>query len=326
MPLERMGTCTKSPLSSSAKYVVLLVLTSKAAFLLQIAFVAIYTIVTLVVGDENPLNMVVVKEQQLAAEPVGSVTLEMIRGLKASPMTIDDYAPLLVDELGSDANIHHDLTMRILVDNLHPQNGHVATDHQEEAGRNYDMSSLMDNPHLCALIVGSIRASLFSLFVNLLRGVRKLPKSMIYVLVVMALSWFSWLPFFLYNTDWMGRELYQGDPDGTINQVADYQRGVEKGASGLLNSVVSLISSLVIDFLYQMLGSKNVDSFKLHSICVTGVHGAHHTRCSWRPQVEPIYGGGIVCCAWFPICNHTLCPILDDDGAYAKLRWRATAS
>ena len=57
----------------------------------------------------------------------------------------------------------------------------------------------------------------------------------------------------------MGREVYQGDPDGNVTQMAAYQCGVEKGAFGLLlNSVVSLISSLFIDFLCQMLGSKNV--------------------------------------------------------------------
>lgn len=231
----------------------------KAAFLLQIAFLAICTIITMVLGDETPLNMVVVKEQQLAVEPVRR-DIGDDQGTHCKPHD-DDHAPLLVDELSNDANIHHDLMMQIPVDNLHPQNGHVATDHQEEeAGHNYHVFVKGLSSSLCThSIVGSIRGSLCSLFVSLLRGVRKLPKSMTYVLVVMALSWFSWFPFLLYDTDWMGREVYQGDPDGNITQVAAYQRGVEKGAFGLLlNSVVSLISSLFIDFLCQMLGSKNV--------------------------------------------------------------------
>jgi solute carrier family 45 protein 1/2/4 len=98
-----------------------------------------------------------------------------------------------------------------------------------------------------------------STMVNLLLGVRKLPGSMRFVLVVMALCWLSWFPFFLFDTDWMGREVFDGDPTGTADQVASYQRGVQEGAFGLLlNSVVLAISSLFIDVLCQKIGSKNL--------------------------------------------------------------------
>jgi len=97
------------------------------------------------------------------------------------------------------------------------------------------------------------------LFVDLIRGVQKLPKTMNYVLVVMSLSWFSWFPFFLFDTDWMGREVYGGNPSGNATEIALYQRGVEEGSFGLLlNSVVSGASALVIDAMSQFLGSKNV--------------------------------------------------------------------
>ena len=48
----------------------------------------------------------------------------------------------------------------------------------------------------------------------------------------------SWFPFFLFDTDWMGREVYHGDPKGDESAVKAYDAGVREGAFGLLlNSV-----------------------------------------------------------------------------------------
>lgn len=48
----------------------------------------------------------------------------------------------------------------------------------------------------------------------------------------------AWFPFILYNTDWMGREIYHGSPSGTKEEIGAYTRGVQQGAFGLLlNSV-----------------------------------------------------------------------------------------
>lgn len=48
----------------------------------------------------------------------------------------------------------------------------------------------------------------------------------------------SWFPFFLFDTDWMGREVYHGDPKGEAAEVKAYNQGVREGAFGLLlNSV-----------------------------------------------------------------------------------------
>ena len=53
-----------------------------------------------------------------------------------------------------------------------------------------------------------------------------------------ALAQLSWFPFFLFDTDWMGREVYHGDPKGSSGEVKLYDRGVREGAFGLLlNSV-----------------------------------------------------------------------------------------
>lgn len=48
----------------------------------------------------------------------------------------------------------------------------------------------------------------------------------------------SWFPFFLFDTDWMGREVYHGDPAENSDKVRFYDQGVRAGAFGLLlNSV-----------------------------------------------------------------------------------------
>ncbi|CAM6126670.1 unnamed protein product [Calypogeia fissa] len=95
--------------------------------------------------------------------------------------------------------------------------------------------------------------------VNVLTGVRKLPPSMKIVLVVMAFCWLSWFPFFLFDTDWMGREVFRGNPQGEQSAVALYDQGVRVGAFGLLlNSVVLAIGSLLIDPLCSRFGSKHV--------------------------------------------------------------------
>lgn len=51
----------------------------------------------------------------------------------------------------------------------------------------------------------------------------------------------SWFPFFLFDTDWMGREVFHGDPKGNPSEVDFYDQGVREGAFGLLlNSVRTL--------------------------------------------------------------------------------------
>lgn len=76
---------------------------------------------------------------------------------------------------------------------------------------------------------------------------RNLPPGMPSVLLVTSLTWVSWFPFILYNTDWMGREVYHGDPKGTPAQISAYDRGVREGAFGLLlNSIFLGIGAFMI--------------------------------------------------------------------------------
>ncbi|KAG0477929.1 hypothetical protein HPP92_012648 [Vanilla planifolia] len=96
---------------------------------------------------------------------------------------------------------------------------------------------------------------IFSVFTSF----KNLPPGMPSVLLITSITWFSWFPFNLYNTDWMGREIYHGDPKGTREEIAVYNRGVEKGAFGLLlNSVVLGITSMLLTPLCKKLSSKLV--------------------------------------------------------------------
>ncbi|KAF3326387.1 sucrose transport protein SUT1 isoform X2 [Carex littledalei] len=82
---------------------------------------------------------------------------------------------------------------------------------------------------------------------NFFRSLKDLPPGMLSVLLVTCLTWLSWFPFNMYDTDWMGREIYHGEPKGTPSQVSAYERGVRDGAFGLLlNSVVLAGTSLLI--------------------------------------------------------------------------------
>ncbi|KAG5064026.1 hypothetical protein JHK85_005209 [Glycine max] len=72
------------------------------------------------------------------------------------------------------------------------------------------------------------------------------------ILSVTALTWIGWFPFTLFDTDWMGREIYGGDP----NQGLVYDTGVRMGALGLLlNSVVLALTSLFMERLCRKRGA-----------------------------------------------------------------------
>lgn len=72
------------------------------------------------------------------------------------------------------------------------------------------------------------------------------------VLSVTALTWIGWFPFFLFDTDWMGREIYDGKP----NEGQNYSSGVRMGSFGLmLNSIVLGITSLLMEKLCSKWGA-----------------------------------------------------------------------
>ncbi|KAK4560047.1 hypothetical protein RGQ29_009010 [Quercus rubra] len=72
------------------------------------------------------------------------------------------------------------------------------------------------------------------------------------ILLVTALTWIGWFPFLLFDTDWMGREIYGGKP----NEGQNYSIGVRMGSLGLmLNSVVLGITSVLMEKLCSKWGA-----------------------------------------------------------------------
>ncbi|KAJ9186889.1 hypothetical protein P3X46_002414 [Hevea brasiliensis] len=72
------------------------------------------------------------------------------------------------------------------------------------------------------------------------------------ILLVTALNWIGWFPFLLFDTDWMGREIYGGKP----NEGQNYNIGVRTGAFALmLNSVFLGITSVLMEKLCRKWGA-----------------------------------------------------------------------
>lgn len=92
-------------------------------------------------------------------------------------------------------------------------------------------------------------ASFYRGFINTLKA---MDKSMWIIFTVTAFSWVGWFPFVLYDTDWMGREVYKGDP----SLQNGYSAGVRTGAFGLmLNSIVLGLFSWKVDAVCDKIGS-----------------------------------------------------------------------
>ncbi|GAU48883.1 hypothetical protein TSUD_369860 [Trifolium subterraneum] len=192
----------------------------KAAFLVAVVFLTLCTLVTLYFADEVPLTTA------------------------SQHHRLSDSAPLL-DEQPDGIELSKQKPLSV----INETNGKISEDHSEEVVKlkhgEDENENLMDGP-------GAV-------LVNLLTSLRHLPPAMHSVLVVMALTWLSWFPFFLFDTDWMGREVYHGDPKGTTAEVDLYDQGVREGSFGLLlNSVVLGISSFLIEPMCKWKGARLV--------------------------------------------------------------------
>ncbi|ONK76072.1 uncharacterized protein A4U43_C03F23590 [Asparagus officinalis] len=87
---------------------------------------------------------------------------------------------------------------------------------------------------------------------ELFGAVRYLPWPIWTILIVVALTWVGWFPFIQFDTDWMGREIYRGDP----NNGQNYHSGVRMGAFGLmLNSIILGVTSVSMEKLCRKWGS-----------------------------------------------------------------------
>ncbi|XP_038994502.1 sucrose transport protein SUC1-like isoform X2 [Hibiscus syriacus] len=89
-------------------------------------------------------------------------------------------------------------------------------------------------------------------------ALKELKRPMWILLAVTCLNWIAWFPFLLFDTDWMGREVYGGDSVGNDLVLKLYNSGVHAGALGLmLNSVLLGFTSLGVELLARGVGGVN---------------------------------------------------------------------
>lgn len=105
--------------------------------------------------------------------------------------------------------------------------------------------SIEDGPESSSHVEEAFLWELFGTF-------RFLPGPVWVILLVTGLTWIGWFPFLLFDTDWMGREIYGGKP----NEGRSYSDGVRMGSFGLmLNSVVLGITSVLMEKLCRKWGA-----------------------------------------------------------------------
>ncbi|KAG9151521.1 hypothetical protein Leryth_027388 [Lithospermum erythrorhizon] len=81
-------------------------------------------------------------------------------------------------------------------------------------------------------------------------AMKDLPKAMWILLLVTFLNIFAWFPFMMFDTDWMGSEVY----GGKVGEGNLYNQGVHAGSLGLMTQAIVLgITSLGIEFLARRL-------------------------------------------------------------------------
>ncbi|KAL2559564.1 Sucrose transport protein SUC3 [Forsythia ovata] len=198
----------------------------KAAFLVAVVFLTLCTLVTLYFAKEA---LLIPKQHQ----------------------RLSDSAPLLDDPQENGFDLSKSKTDTQSTDNT-PGSKSVKDHAVDNNLRNQGLNDGEEHDE-------NFNDSPSAVLVNLLTSLRHLPPAMHSVLIVMALTWLSWFPFFLFDTDWMGREVFHGDPKGDISEVQAYNQGVREGAFGLLlNSVVLGISSFFIEPMCRWMGARLV--------------------------------------------------------------------
>ncbi|XP_047337754.1 sucrose transport protein SUC3 isoform X2 [Impatiens glandulifera] len=199
----------------------------KAAFLIAVIFLAICTLMTLRYAKEVPLAP------------------------KPTPHLSDSFPLLDVLEKRAFKSSNQQTNINV-TDGAHKHNHYNGCEMQVNSKNDEHMSNE-------EVQIDSITESPGAVLVNLLTSMRHLPPAMHGVLTVMALTWLSWFPFFLFDTDWMGREVYHGNPKGDVSEVKAYDHGVRAGAFGLLlNSVVLGVTSFLIEPMCRRMGARIV--------------------------------------------------------------------
>ncbi|GAB4861420.1 transcription factor [Ancistrocladus abbreviatus] len=84
---------------------------------------------------------------------------------------------------------------------------------------------------------------------------KNLGKPMWLLFLVTALNWIAWFPFLLFDTDWVGKEVFGGEVNGSSEKQGLYNMGVRTGSLGLMLTAATLgAMSLGVDPLSKWLG------------------------------------------------------------------------
>ncbi|XP_074321594.1 sucrose transport protein SUC2-like [Silene latifolia] len=91
-------------------------------------------------------------------------------------------------------------------------------------------------------------------FAQVKTSFKNLGKPMWLLFLVTAFNWIAWFPFLMFNTDWVGLEIYGGNPKGNPKELRLYDMGVRSGSLGLmLTAAVLGLMSICIDPLSKLL-------------------------------------------------------------------------
>ncbi|KAK8572165.1 hypothetical protein V6N13_047779 [Hibiscus sabdariffa] len=120
---------------------------------------------------------------------------------------------------------------------------------------------------------------------------KSLKKPMWILLLVTCLNWIAWFPFLLFDTDWMGTEVYGGKVKGNAQEVKIYGDGVRAGALGLMiNSIVLGLTSLALEPVGRLIGGvKNVWAIVNFILCACLASTVLITKAAeaWRQHAGP---------------------------------------
>ncbi|KAL0326291.1 UNVERIFIED_CONTAM: Sucrose transport protein SUC2 [Sesamum radiatum] len=103
-----------------------------------------------------------------------------------------------------------------------------------------------------------------SFFMQIVIAAKSTPRPIWILYMVTALNWIGIFPFTLYDTDWVGKEIYGGQAMGTPEQINLYHDGVRAGAFGLMFYVAVMgFISLFLELFIRLLGNVS----RLWSVC-----------------------------------------------------------
>ncbi|KAL9245501.1 hypothetical protein vseg_019146 [Gypsophila vaccaria] len=92
-------------------------------------------------------------------------------------------------------------------------------------------------------------------FVQVKTSFKNIGKPMWLLFLVTGLNWIAWFSYLVYNTDWVGSEVYGGNPQGDLEEQKLYSMGVRSGTLGRMVSAATLaLMSLGLDPLCKVLG------------------------------------------------------------------------